>query len=166
MINTSGLTGLFSSSSYLTTPISLCETLQPSFNYYNMSLNYLYNRFKLNSIMHDPLQTEERNTVICYISLCLLECVKDGCLIPIVFAVYFLLALKLTVKCTTVLHVSVSGSAISQRGSEGPLAAPGHFVCCSLWTKLRSVTFSFPQYVSVSFHEYSIRIRLAQWFPT
>jgi hypothetical protein len=32
--------------------------------------------------MHDPLQAEERKTVICYISLCLLECVNDGCLIP------------------------------------------------------------------------------------
>lgn len=31
--------------------------------------------------MHDPLQAEERKAVICYFSLCLLECVKDGCLI-------------------------------------------------------------------------------------
>ena len=112
--------------------------------------------------MHDPLQAEERKTVICYFSLCLLECVKDDCLIPVGFAVYFLLALKLTVTCTAIIHVSVSGSAISQRGSECPLAVPGHFVCCSLWTKLRSVTFFFPQYFSVSFHEYSMRIRLAQ----
>jgi hypothetical protein len=82
MINTSSLTGLFSSSSCFITPISLCATVQLSYNYYTMSLNNLYNRFKLNSIMHDPLQAEERKTVICYISLCLLECVKDGCLIP------------------------------------------------------------------------------------
>jgi hypothetical protein len=82
MINTSCLTGLFTSSSYDITHISVCATVQLTFNYCTMSLNNLYNRFKLNSIMRDPLQAEERKTAICYISLCLLECVKDGCLIP------------------------------------------------------------------------------------
>jgi hypothetical protein len=60
MTNTSGLTGLLSSDSYLMTPISLCGTVQLSFNYSAMSLNNLYNRFKLDTIMHDPLQAEER----------------------------------------------------------------------------------------------------------
>jgi hypothetical protein len=94
--------------------------------------------------MHDPMQAEERKTVICYISLYLLEYVKEGCLIPVGFAIYFLLALKFTVTCTTVLYMSVSGRVMAQRGSEGPLAVQGLLICCSLWTKLRSVTFFFP----------------------